>query len=43
MSFYLHNVKRLTDFGNKLMVAKGDRWWEGWTGALGLAYAHYGI
>ena len=25
------------------MVTKGDRWGEGWTGGLGMAYAHCGI
>ena len=35
---YLQKRNRLTDFA-KLMVPKGDRQWEEWTGGLGLAYA----
>ena len=34
---------RLIDFENEFMVSKGDRRGEGWTGGLGLAYAHCGI
>ena len=26
---YLQNRNRLTDFENKLLVTKGERWWEG--------------
>ena len=37
------NRNRLTDFENKLMVTKADRWGEGWTAGLGLAYAHCGM
>ena len=37
---YLQNKSRFTDFENKFMVTKGDRWGQGWTGGLGLAYAH---
>ena len=40
---YLQNRNRFTEFENKLMVTKGDRWGGGWTGGLGLAYAHCGI
>ena len=33
----------LTDFENKLIVTKGNMQGEGWTGDLGLAYAHWDI
>ena len=32
-------TERLIDF-EKFTVPKRDRWGEGWTGSLGLAYAH---
>ena len=35
----LQNRNRL----KKLMVTQGDRWGEGWTGGVGLAYAHWGL
>ena len=34
---YLQNKNRLTNFGNKCLVTKG----EGWTGDLGTAKAHF--
>ena len=42
---FLPNRNRLTDFENKLMVMKGDRLGEGWTGGLGLVYTYmvYGM
>ena len=41
---YLPNRNRITNFENKLIVIKGDRWGgEGWTGSLGLVYAHLSI
>ena len=34
------NGNKLTDFENKIMVTKGERWQgEGWIGGLGLAHA----
>ena len=36
----LQNRNTLTDFENKLMVTKRTGLGEGWTGGLGLAYAH---
>ena len=35
--------KQTTDFENKLMVTKEDGVGKGWTGSLGLAYAHCGM
>ena len=37
---YLQNRNRFIDFKIKLTVTKGERWQEGWTRGLGLAYAH---
>lgn len=37
---YLQNTNRPTDSENKLIVTKEDRWGEGWTGGVGLTYAH---
>ena len=38
---FLQSRDSLTDF-EKLTVTKEDRW-GGWTGGLGLAYAHWGV
>ena len=38
MNLFAEQKQTHTDF-EKLMVTKGDGW-RGWTGVLGLAYAH---
>ena len=40
---YLQNRTRLTDIGNRLMVAKGETGGSGWAGSLGLVDANYYI
>ena len=35
----LQRKDRPSDFEDKLVVTKGDRWGEGWTGGWRLAYA----
>ena len=39
----LPNRKRITDFENKLMVTKGNRWYGGRNWEFGLAHAHCGV